>query len=96
MEGEACFTLVKNYKAKDGKTAKIVVQMNDLDVLENLKSVFDVGQIYYRKPRNNSKESWSWTVYKAADVSSVIHSVYDDLGVRRQQKAKELLDWIAR
>lgn len=94
IEGEGCFALVKNYKARLGKTAKITVQMNDLDIIERLQSIFEAGRIYYRPPRKTSKESWVWTVYKAADVLKIIKEVQPWLGSRRNNKAKELVDWI--
>lgn len=94
IEGEGCLCVVRNSKAKNGKTAKLVVQMNDLDVLQRLQEVFKVGSIYYRPARKTSKESWAWTVYKAADVKYIITAIYDYLGARRKQKATELLEWI--
>lgn len=94
IEGEGCFTLVKNDKARLGKTAKIVVQMNDLDILQRLYSIFNVGKIYSRPARSNSKASWSWTVYRADDVKYVIIKTLPYLGKRRAEKANELLEWI--
>jgi hypothetical protein len=95
LEGEGCFTLVRNSKAKGGRSAKIVLQMNDLDVIQEVCTVFNfVGKIYRRPPRKTSKESWAWTVYKASDVAYVISEVLPWLGKRRTEKANELLDWI--
>lgn len=95
LEGEGCFTLVRNSKAKGGRSAKIVLQMNDLDVITNVRKVFDLkGKIYRRPPRGNSKESWTWTVYRASDVKEILWYVLPWLGKRRKEKAKELLDWI--
>lgn len=94
IEGEGTFALVKNSKAKHGKSAKIVVQMNDLDVLERLHNVFGLGRIYYRPPRGNSKESWAWTVYKATEVKDILGTLLPYLGNRRTAKANEVIDWI--
>lgn len=93
IEGEGCFSLVKNYKAKGGKSGKLCVQMNDLDILERLQSIFNCGKIYYRKPRGNSKESWMWTVYRRDDLVRVATSVLPLLGKRRTEKVKEVLEY---
>jgi hypothetical protein len=94
LEGEGCFTLVKNYKAKRGMTPKLVVQMNDLDVLQTLACIYQCGRIYYRPPRKNSKESWSWTVYKASDLLRIIELFKPFAGQRRLKKLEEILAWM--
>lgn len=95
LEGEGCFTLVKNSKAKGGQSAKIVLQMNDLDIVERVRAAFNnKGAVYQRPPRGNSKESWQWNVYKAADVKEIIYQILPLLGKRRTEKVYELLNWI--
>lgn len=94
IEGEGCFTIVKNSKAKKKASAKLVVQMNDKDVLDRLYSVFNVGKIYYRPPRNTSKESWSWTVYKSSDLTLVADQIYPLMGTRRQRKIDEIKEFL--
>ncbi len=94
IEGEGCFCIVRNSKAKGKQSSKILVQMNDLDVLERLQSLFQVGKVYHRPPRGNSRESWCWTVYRADDILLVIEAVFPWLGIRRKQKATEVKNWI--
>jgi len=95
LEGEGCFTLVRNTKAKGGRSAKVVLQMNDLDVIEKVQSVFEgKGKVYRRPPKGSSKESWSWQVYRAADVKEITLSVLPWLCKRRTEKAHQILNWI--
>lgn len=94
IEGEGCFTIVKNSKAKNGMSAKFVLQMNDKDIVDRLFGLFGLGKVYHRPSRGSSKESWAWTIYKVSELEKLIKLVLPWLGQRRASKANEILEWI--
>lgn len=86
LEGEGCFCVV------EGKYPKIVVQMNDQDIILRLQEVFKCGAIYRRPPRGTSKESWQWNVYRKKEVLTIIEQTKEWYGKRRSSKIKEFMN----
>lgn len=93
LEGEGCFGLnkVKNFPSKQ---ISIRCKMTDNDIILRLQSVFG-GYVRPKKPnKETDKPLWEWSLYKQADVETVILKILPYLGVRRSAKAKELLAYI--
>jgi hypothetical protein len=93
LEGEGCFS--KHVRKSNGKTeVAIHCEMTDQDIIERLKNVFNVGTICYRsnKNRGNRKPTWIWSVQSKKEIKLVLDLIYDLLGERRKNKAKELLN----
>lgn len=95
-EGEGCADL--RMRNEFGPYPSLAIQMTDLDVLEQVKEWFGVGNIsgpYQSKnPKADGslrKPQWKWAVYVGSDVATIIEYIRPWVKSRRGKKLDELL-----
>ena len=95
LEGEGCFSSDRDKRRKTTKKLSIRCQMTDQDIILRLHDIFAFGSVYKRKTRHeHHKQAWEWRVTKQDDIETVIYKILPYLGIRRSEKAKELLAYI--
>lgn len=78
---------------KVGRTARISITMCDLDVLETVKAMTGLGNVYLerrRGVRRGTKDVYRWSVQSRADLRTIAPEIYPYLGVRKGAKLQEL------
>lgn len=90
IEGEGCFSLVRNGRCVN---AVIIVKMTDLDVIQRLQKVSEVGRITgpYKRGKVHWKPQWMWRVTKRADLLALCHLIRPWLCSRRTRRMAEIL-----
>ena len=96
LEGEGCFSIFQK-KNKTYKTLAIHCEMTDEDTIRKLQEVLGVGNINYRKSRDDrkvSKPSWILSIQKQKDIFNTLIRVMPYLRKRRLDKAKEMFEYL--
>lgn len=93
LEGEGSFQLVHN-----AKYTRISITMNDKDVLDNIRDLWDAGKVYGPYIRNpikypNCQPSYRWQVYRKEEVYLLCVLVKEFMGIRRNKQITKVLDW---
>lgn len=89
-DGEGCLTFTR-WGPTGRPHYRLMVRMNDEDVIQRFKSL-GLGTITsYSDKRGNKKLQWSWHVGAGADIIEVIYMFYDIVGERRRKKFDECL-----
>lgn len=91
FEGEGCFGV---YHRKKG-TKQVLVKLGstDRDVVERFHAIVGCGAVHQPRvdSRPNRKAVHTWVVYEAIKVCEVIDLFMPWLGIRRAEKAAEVL-----
>src|SRR5579872_5386439 len=73
IEGEGTFNLhYATSKVKGTKICRILVTMTDLDTLERLKSVFNLGILIKLKLRAPRKQTYMYSIHRQEDVFNTL------------------------
>lgn len=101
LEGEGCFSIFTRSSATHNhKSLAIHCEMTDQDVIEKLHRLVGCGTVNKRqntsgrKDRRERKPTWIWSVQNHEGIKKVCESIYPFMGKRRQQKIKEMLDYV--
>lgn len=101
LEGEGCFSIFTRKTAKwDYKTVAIHCEMTDEDTVRKAHMIAGVGNVIERsnmsgrKDARQRKKTWIWSVQNHQGVLYVCETIYPHMGIRRQQKIKELIEYV--
>lgn len=86
FEGEGCITIAR------GRYPRLVVRMNDEDVIRKLHRIVGVGSVVCDDSPSMPKPQWRWGCYRAAHVRELLEQMLPHLGERRRDKANEALE----
>lgn len=101
LEGEGCFSICVRKTAKhDHKTLAVFCEMTDEDVIVKLHKIAGCGTINKRLntsgrvDRRVRKPTWIWSVQNHKGILLICKAVYPFMGIRRQEKIKELIEYV--
>lgn len=99
IEGEGCIMFKVSPQSIGRRTTRIRVTMCDEDIVRRLYNVFRIGRFRGPLARSYSgksvKDLWLWEVNTQSHVKEVLDLILPWLGLRRAEKAREVLDFIA-
>lgn len=84
IDGEGHIRLTK-------QGGRVAVKMTDQDVIRKCRDIMGVGTVSGPHLLASGKPAWTWSVSRQADVASLLMTVYPLLGVRRQERIREVL-----
>jgi hypothetical protein len=89
LEGEGCFS----FGGAGGKYPRISAASTDLDTLEHVLKITNVGNITGRwvDKNPNHRKLWTWTVCTANDVAPLLEAILPFMMERRAARILELL-----
>lgn len=80
-----------------GSYPQIAVAMTDLDIIERLYKVTEVGTIIMKTKQDpRYKQQWVWGVWNRKDVARILCAIYPLLGVRRGEAVARAAEGLAR
>jgi hypothetical protein len=90
VEGEGCFLPI----CRNGNEASLRVQvrMTDLDVLERLMSIVNIGNVTGPEYNGRNTPVYTWQCGRTADSLALMWALYPYMGERRRKKIWEC--WI--
>jgi hypothetical protein len=90
LEGEACFSF--NRRSENCTTARVQLQMGDVEVVKTLVRVTGLGSIGgpYKTRSKDHTPMWGWNLSSYASVQ-LMKLVRNDLSSRRQKRIDEVL-----
>lgn len=94
IEGEGTFRFYSLKNRPKTKSIGITVKMTDLDVLEKLQKILNVGKINGPIVRGTNKPIWDWSVQNQKGTFNTLIRIMPYLGKRRLVRAKELFEWL--
>lgn len=101
LEGEGCFSIfIRSSATHNHKSLAIHCEMSDEDVIKKLHVLAGCGTVNKRlnmsgrKDRRERKQTWIWSVQNHEGINKVCKLIYPFMGNRRQQKIKEMLDYV--
>lgn len=83
----------KRGPVKVGRTARISITMCDLDILETVKAMSGLGNVYLERRRGvngGKKDVYRWSVQSRTDLRTIIPEIFPYIGVRKGAKIIEL------
>ena len=86
IEGEGCVAHYEKFRQ-----TYLAVEMKDLDILERLQRITNLGNIRKKSARGNSKETYLWSVQNKPGVKLICERILPYMGERRTAKMKEVL-----
>ena len=96
IEGEGTIqSYIRKRKGAKGDAliaVRVRVVMSDLDIIERLRNVFNVGRVLpYRSTQGlGSKQLFRWDASSRSDVTKVCDAIYPWMGKRRQAQIDKL------
>ena len=94
LEGEGCFTISINYTKNEGKSYRILVTSEDIDIIEKA-SILLIGylRVTSSKPKHYHKTFYGTNVNGAKAIGWMM-TLYSLMGRRRKKRIKEVIeDW---
>ena len=94
LEGEGCFTISINYTKNEGKSYRILVTSEDIDVIERAsKLLVGYSRITSSKPKHYHKTFYGTNVNGSRAIGWMM-TLYNLMGIRRKKRIKEVIkDW---
>lgn len=89
FEGEGCFYTVNR---KNSSTPSASLMTTDEDVIRRFNTALGMGNVCgpYQYPKNK-KQFWTWSVTGFEHTQHVVATLWNNLGRRRKDRAKEIL-----
>lgn len=101
LEGEGCFSIfTRSSSTHNHKSLAIHCEMTDEDVIHKLHKICGCGTVNKRAntngrvDRRERKPTWIWSVQNHAGILEVCETIYPMMGQRRQQKIKEMIEYV--
>lgn len=97
FEGEGSIKCMKIKSRADSYALSLVIKMTDEDIILRCLDAIGVGRVkgpYHEHAKN--KPMWYWEVTSQGEIVKVLDKLYPMLGVRRKEKAREVLSYINR
>ena len=89
FEGEGCI-----YSSTFDRNQRLAIEMNDKDMIDAFYVQAGCGNVTVkqRRPDNKHKQTWVWQCGHRRDVNDMLVRMLPMFGVRRQDKAVQVLD----